>query len=114
MTQSEEYFSMPRDKIISHVKESRRELSACKHLIKYFLRKAAENRWLLAAVCDVYSANYKLLSELSTLLEYASDKEQNVVLMTKEDLAIVETIMIARHYTTRELQLHGNVSISVH
>jgi hypothetical protein len=114
MTQDEEHFSMPRDKIVSHVKESRRELTACRHLIKYFLRKTTENRWLITALCDVYSANYKLLSELSIMLEYASDKEQNVVLMTKDDLAIVEAIMIARHYTTRELQLHGNVSMSVH
>jgi hypothetical protein len=114
MSQNENYFSMPRKKVLEYAALARKEIVFCRDLIRQYLKKYAENRWLVSTLCDLYSANYKLLSELSLMLEYGSDKENDVVLMTKEDVAIIETIIIAKHYSARELRMHGNISVSAH
>ena len=114
MKQDENYFSMPRKKVLEYVTTARKEITFCRELIRQYLKNIGENRWLIASLCDVYSANYKMFSELSLMLEYGSDKENDVVLMTKEDVTIIETIIIAKHYSARELNMRGNLSISVH
>jgi hypothetical protein len=114
MKQDESYFSMPRNKVIEYITRARKELVFCRSLIRQYLKERAENRWLVSSLCDLYSANYKLLSELSMMLEYGTDKENDVVLMTKEDVTIIETVIIAKHYCTRELSIHGNVSVYLH
>ena len=114
MEKDETYYSMPRGKVLEYTAVARKEIIFCRELIRQYLKNMGEDRWLIASLCDVYSANYKMLSELSLMLEYGSDKENDVVLMTKEDVAIIETIIIARHYSTRELKMRGNISMSVH
>jgi hypothetical protein len=114
MKQDEAYYSMPRKKVLDYLTSARKEITFCRELIRQYLKNIGEDRWLITALCDLYSANYKMLSELSLMLEYGSDKENDVVLMTKEDVAIIETIIIAKHYSARELNMRGNLSVSLH
>ena len=114
MQKDETYYSMPREKVLKYIATARKEIIFCRELLRKYLKKKGEDRWLVASLCDLYSANYKMLSELSMMLEYGSDKENNVVLMSNEDVSIIETIIIARHYSTREMNMRGNISLSVH
>tara|TARA_R100000808_G_scaffold24596_1_gene57083 strand:- start:6306 stop:6650 length:345 start_codon:yes stop_codon:yes gene_type:complete len=114
MESNEKYFSMPKKKILEYVSTSRKELIFCRELLRKYLKPRGENRWLVSTLCDLYSANYKMLSELSMMLEYGTDEESDTVLLTREDVTIVETIIIAKHYCTRELNMRGNLSVSVH
>lgn len=111
---TEKVYAMPRNKMLAYVNASKAQLKVLFELMQYQLQQKVTDRWLISSLCDCYSANYKLVHELETMIELASDKKNNEVLMTKDDITIVESIMIARHYTNREIGMQGTVSVSIH
>lgn len=113
MQQDETYFSIPREKIMEYLSTARIELNLCKELIRDYMKSKGENRWLVSCLCEVYSSNYRMLSELTTMVEYGSDKENNVVLMTKEEIALVEAIVVAKYYSSRDLNMFAGISFSI-
>ncbi len=111
---NEKLFSMPRKKLISYVEGGKDQLKVLHQLIIYQLDQETEHKWLISNLCDSYSANYKLIHELESMIEFSSDEEKNEVLMTRDDITIIEAIMIARHYTNREIERHGALSVMIH
>tara|TARA_R100000808_G_C2121151_1_gene132408 strand:- start:84 stop:431 length:348 start_codon:yes stop_codon:yes gene_type:complete len=111
---NEKLFTMPRNKLLSYVESGKDQLRVLLQLITHQLDQEIEDRWLISNLCDSYSANYKLVHELGSMIEMSSDEENNEVLMTKDDITIIEAIMIARHYTNREIGLQGTVSVLIH
>jgi len=111
---NEKLFSMPRKKLVSYVESGKYQLKVLHQLILYQLDQEIEYEWLISNLCDSYSANYKLVHEWEYMIEVASDEEKSEVLMTRDDLTIIEAILTARHYTNREIRLHGALSIMVH
>ena len=110
----ETIYSIPRDKIVSHLEDSKEQLLILQHLVHDQLHKEVKHEWLISTLCDSYSANYKLHSELDEMLELSSDKEKNEIYMDRSDIQIVEAILIARYYSNKEIGQYGTVSVSVH
>lgn len=107
-------YSMPRSKLLGYVKKAEQQINLLRWLIEYQTAQEMEHKWLLSNLCDSYSVNYKLIYELGAMIELNTDKKNGEVLMSKEDISIVEAIIIARHYANRELTLLGQTSISIH
>ena len=96
------------------------QLMAAEELLYHFLEDEVYNPWLLSTLCDIYSANYKLVSEIEGVMENCYiDKEESderlwKIILSPEDVMILETIMVARYYTGREISAKCNLSLSIH
>jgi len=96
------------------------QLMVAEELIVHILKDKVFRPWLFSTLCDAYSANYKLVSEVDDIIENCHiDKENEDAIkwkavMSHEDIMILETIMVARYYTEREILQKGNLSLSIH
>lgn len=117
---SERVFSLSMDYVLELQQKGATETTLAAELLKAELDKEAPNKWMLSRLSDFYSVSYKLLIEIDSLLEYgyidASSENQDEwkVIMSKDDMSIIETIAVARFYTVVELKNHGNISVEIH
>tara|TARA_Y100000593_G_C4221378_1_gene292040 strand:+ start:281 stop:646 length:366 start_codon:yes stop_codon:yes gene_type:complete len=112
--------SMPLRRLEEMLYDGSDQLMVAEELLYYLLKQEAYNPWLIATLCDVYSANHKLVSEIDGIMENCyvnkedSDENKWKVVLSPEDVMILETIMVARYYTSREVLYKGNLSLSIH
>ena len=117
---SERVFSLSMDYVLELQQKGATETVLAAELLKAELDKETPNKWMLSRLSDFYSVSYKLLIEIDSLLEYgyidASSENQDEwkVIMSKDDMSIIETIAVARFYTVAELKNHGNISVEIH
>tara|TARA_B100000287_G_scaffold202084_2_gene190815 strand:- start:1663 stop:2031 length:369 start_codon:yes stop_codon:yes gene_type:complete len=117
---SERVFSLSMDYVLELQQKGATETVLAAELLKAELDKETPNKWMLSRLSDFYSVSYKLLIEIDSLLEYgyidASSENQDEwkVIMSKDDMSIIETIAVARFYTVVELKNHGNISVEIH
>jgi len=72
----------------------------------------------LEVLCDGLSISNKVVAEISRTVEMSpivKDKDDAEMLMlTKEDIMIFETIVLSRHYLLGDLVEHYNLSVALH
>ena len=112
--------SMPLHRLEDILYDGTDQLMVAEELLYYLLKQEDYNPWLVATLCDVYSANQKLVTEIDGIMEDCyidkedPDETKWTVTLSPEDVMILETIMIARHYTGRDVLNKGNLSLSIH
>ena len=116
----EKVYSLSMDYVLELQQKGASETAIAAELLKAELEKEKSNKWVLSRLCDFYSVSYKLLTEVDSLLEngYLDTASENQdewkVIMSREDMTIIETIAVARFYTVAELKSHGNISVEIH
>ena len=72
----------------------------------------------LEVLCDGLSISNKVVAEITRTVETSAivkDKDDTEMLMlTKEDIMIFETIVLSRHYLLGDLAEHYNLSVALH
>tara|TARA_R100000995_G_scaffold83616_3_gene60005 strand:- start:187 stop:552 length:366 start_codon:yes stop_codon:yes gene_type:complete len=112
--------SMPLQRLEDMLYDGTDQLMVAEELLYHILKQETYNPWLVATLCDVYSANHKLVSEIDGIMENCyinkedSDEDKWKIVLSPEDIMILETIMVARYYTSREILDKGNLSLSIH
>ena len=120
MAKKNKHNAMSLQKLESMLSDGTDQLMVAEELLYHLLDEEAYNPWLLSTLCDVYSANHKLVSEIEAVMENCYiDKEESDenlwrIILSPEDIMILETIMVARYYTSREILEKGNLSLSIH
>ncbi len=111
---------MPLQRLEDMLYDGTDQLMVAEELLYHILKQETYNPWLVATLCDVYSANHKLVSEIDGIMENCyinkedSDEDKWKIVLSPEDIMILETIMVARYYTSREILDKGNLSLSIH
>jgi len=111
---------MPLQKLESMLEDGTDQLMVAEELLYHLLEEETYDPWLLSTLCDAYSANHKLVSEIESVMEncYVDKEEPDEslwrIILSPEDVMILETIMVARYYTGREILEKGNLSLSIH
>lgn len=98
------------DEILSHAEE---QLAASRYSLSYYFVERPEYLEAIVLMCDILSINHRLVKEMTKIKQVAM-VEENKVLVSSEELALLESAVLAKAYTLIELKKMGYVTVLTH
>ena len=111
----ERSFLLTRDFLTSVVSESERELAIIEQQIPYYLSEIPKNRYVISLLSELFSANYRLSREfkfhLKSGVSEKNDAGEECVCFAQEQFFIIQSLIMARHFITKDISSVTSISI---
>jgi len=116
----EEYFTLEVGRINDHIKDCIKQRRITFELIKDYLKE--EDFFLLGTLCELFSYNTKIKSELEFLLENMPINEKinssgvklKEIIIDAGTMFQFEALMMAKHFSNMDLRQNMNISTNLH
>jgi len=113
-------FSLSVDSIIDLIDESETQISVSRSLVEQYILERSQGH-LNMLLCECFAINVKIMKTLESALrvfeepldEEPEDETAEQVVFSDRDMALIETLLLARFYLNAEL-LQANISVQLH
>ena len=100
--------------------ENVKKIDTLRSLLQYCLGEEKISDYDVHLLCENFVVNYKILTLIKTIFQRSPrvekpqnpDKEELIV--SSDDMFMLQTLALAKHYALRDLRDTTNLSISIH
>ena len=117
MSESEQLYSLDVLLVAELVQETEEQLDRLTDLMSCEVINEAINTHVLALMCECYTRNFYLNSDLKYLMIHAETRKSKYgleIVIPEETLRNIETSALTRWSTTKQLQQTFNISTALH
>lgn len=108
-------YSISKDTAEELVDDCRKKLDITRSHLEYYMTEGDYNPRLVSLLCDNYSSNYHMLSEMEDFLEnnlVDMEEEGEFIAVANEHMGILEYTILSRMHTENQLNTFS-VSVSL-
>lgn len=110
-----QFYTLTKDFMISAIQAAERELEIIEQQIPYYLSEVPKNRYVVSLLTDLFSANYRISCEFGFHLKNGmvekNESGKECVCFAQEQFFIIQSLILARYYITKDISEVSSLSI---